>query len=433
MRSLRRRLLISLWGSVGAIAVISAGVAYIKINSQARALLDDQLQQVAKIVALQTARAPAASPEDSDIEVAIWDGAGTLQYASSPRMRSMLGASSGLSDTLIGNEPYRLYTYVSDGRHIEVAQPIDVRDDQAEAAALAALLPLLVLMPVLGVVIALVLRTLLKPIKEVAAVVSRRNTFADEALASQGLPKEILPLVEEINRLLARQRAAALRERTFIEDAAHALKTPLAALQLQADVLDGSTDPHERSNRLEDLRAGIRRAVHLSEQLLSLARSESSSEAFAQEADVDGALRQVHGIYEPAASASGVTLTLKACSGSTIRGESRDLMLIVSNLLDNALRYGRPGSQVEVAVECDDRMVCIEVRDEGKGIPPEQLTRVFERFARVPGDASTGSGLGLATVRTLATKLGGSVALHNRSDGRNGVIARVMLPYIQVR
>jgi two-component system OmpR family sensor kinase len=429
MRSLRGRLLLSLWIAVCVIAVLSAGVAYVQASHQAKRLLDNQMQEVAAIAVSQsTAAAGAVQDEDSDVEVAVWDHSGALHYSTSPAITRPLTATPGFSEVLIGHERYRLFMRVVDGRHVEVAQPVDARADQAEEAALAALLPMLALMPVLALVIALVIRAQLRPVKELAALVARRDTFASTPLPCAALPAEVQPLVQDINRLLARQNEAAQRERHFIADAAHALRTPLAALQLQSDVLDGSSDPVERAARLADLRAGIQRASRLSEQLLSLARVESSLDLTGEGADVNQTLQDLRELYEPTASAAGVTLDLSGRSRGVIRGAPRHVILICSNLLDNALHYSRSGGRVQLRADNSDAGVRIEVWDEGPGLPEEELQRVFERFYRAPGAVSNGSGLGLATVDALVRQLGGRISLHNRAD-RSGLIARVVLPF----
>jgi two-component system OmpR family sensor kinase len=418
-----------LWIAVSVIAVLSATVAYFEVRREAKELLDDQLQQIAAVAVSQsTAATGAIKNEDNDIEVAVWDRSGALQYSSSPAMTKPLSAAPGFSEVRIGQDPYRVYARILDGRHVEVAQPVDVRNDQAEEAALAALLPMLILMPVLAIIIGLVIRRQLRPVKDLAALVARRDTFVSAPLPVAELPTEVRPLVEDINRLLARQTEAAQRERHFIADAAHALRTPIAALQLQIDVLDGSADPAERAARLADLRAGVQRASRLSEQLLSLARAESSLDFAAQGADVNDTLRDIRELYEPAASAAGVTLDLSGRAGGVIRGAPRQLILICSNLLDNALRYTRSGGKVELRTADSEGGLRIEVWDEGPGLPENELERVFERFYRAPGDGSTGSGLGLATVETLVRQLGGHISLHNRAD-RSGLIARVVLPF----
>src|SRR5215470_1810242 len=131
MRSLRGRLLLSLWIAVSVIAVLSAAVAYHQVRRQARELLDDQLQQIAAVAVSQsTAATGAIKNEDNDIEVAVWDRSGALQYSSSPAMTKPLSGAPGFSEVLIGQDRYRLYARLIDGRHVEVAQPLDLRDDQ---------------------------------------------------------------------------------------------------------------------------------------------------------------------------------------------------------------------------------------------------------------------------------------------------------------
>jgi signal transduction histidine kinase len=428
VKSLRRRLLVALWIAVCIVGALSAGIAYLQVSQQARGLLDNQLEQVAQLVA---GRGPpserAAVDEDSDIEVGTWQPDGTLQYASSPLLKRPRATAPGFSDVILGAEPYRLYAAQVGALHVEVAQPADARDDQAEAAALSALLPILLLMPVLAIVIALVIRSLLQPVRELAASVARRDPFAAAPLEARRLPSEVVPLVEEINKLLARQREAAQRERTFIADAAHALRTPLAALQLQADVLDGSTEPGERAARLAELRAGIQRATRLSGQLLELAHTESDQPLDAAAVDLDAALQDVHALYDPAASLASIALTLEAHSQAQVHTDARRLLLIVGNLLDNALRYTPAHGRIEVRALRSGAMATVEVSDQGPGIPATEIPRVFERFRRAPEDSRAGSGLGLATVQSLVRQLGGSVSLHNRADGA-GLVARVCLP-----
>lgn len=431
MKSLRRRLLISLCIAVSVVGTVLAGIAYRQVNHQAKDLLDNQLAQIASIVAAQSVASPRPPrTDDNDIEVAVWSADGKLHYSSTPLMRVPLTTKPGFTEINLAGEPYRVYSTLIAGRHIEIAQPVDTRDDQAEAAALAAFLPMLVLLPVLAIVIAFVIRALLQPVRAVAAAVARRDTFAREALEAQALPAEVAPLVEEINRLLERQNEAVQRERHFIADAAHALRTPLAALQLQADVLDGSDDPNERAARLAELRAGIQRAARLSDQLLSLARIESTEDTNTQTVDVDATLQEMQALYGPAARPRSITLRFDAHSNARVRGGPGRLILICSNLLDNALRYTPAGGRIELLAGAEGGAARIEIWDEGPGLKPDQLERVFERFYCAPDSESTGSGLGLATVESLVRQLGGRVSLHNRTD-RRGLIARVILPRAQ--
>jgi two-component system, OmpR family, sensor kinase len=427
MSSLRWRLMLLLSIAVCVVGVAAAALSYHQVSAEAKELLDQQLQQIANIVAEQTVPRPdPLRSEDSDIDVAVWNADGTLQYSSITRTNVPRTVANGFSEITLKGEPYRVYAADLAGRHIEVAQPVDVRDDQAEAAAGAALLPALILLPVLAIVIALVTRALLQPVRSIAEAVSRRDALTREPLDARGLPQEVVPLIDEINRLLQRQNAALLREQEFIADAAHALRTPLAALQLQADVLEGSQDPEERAARLAALRQGIRRTSHLSDQMLSLARIDSGSASEGQSVIVDATLHDVAALYEGAMNAAGVTLTLSAKSRAEILCDRRSVLLICTNLFDNALRHTPSGGRIEMVADTEDDWARVEIRDQGPGLAEDQLERVFLRFYQVPGQ-SGGSGLGLSMVASLVRRCGGRVTLENRTD-RKGLIARVLLP-----
>jgi two-component system, OmpR family, sensor kinase len=428
VKSLRRRLIVTLWIAVTCVGAASAVIAYLQVSYQARVLLDSQLEQLAALAAgRDTLSVPRTKDGDNDIEVSTWRRDGTLEYASTPLLRTQHASKPGFSEIVLAGQPYRLYAGQIGELHVEVAQPVDVREDQAWAAALAALLPILLLVPLLAIVIALVIRALLQPVRALAGAVARRNAFAAEPLQARGLPLEVAPLVEEINKLLERQRDATQRERDFIADAAHALRTPLAALQLQADVLEGSADPTERASRLADLRSGIQRAARLSAQLLALARTDSDAPLEISAVDLDAALGEAHALYAPAASQAAIELAIDAHSYAQVRADQRGLLLIVGNLLDNALRYTPAHGRVELRAQRNGGSATVEVRDQGPGIAETELPRVFERFRKRADDARSGSGLGLATVQGLVRQLGGTVSLHNRADG-HGLIARVSLP-----
>lgn len=429
MMSIRRKLTVTLWVAVSVVGAVAALIAYRVVDDEARELLDNQLRAVASVVAAQAraSRGPAVRDKEQAIEMAIWGPDGALEYASTDLLATPV-ANPGFVDTTLGKERYRVFSQWVDRRRIEVAQTVDIREDQAEAAALAAFLSVCVLLPLLSIVIAFVIRAQLKPVHEIAESVSRRDALETGALQAQGLPQEIVPLVEEINRLLQRQSDAVQRERSFIADAAHALRTPLAALQLQVDVLKGSGDPQERAARLLDLKAGIARASRLSQQLLSLARIEAAVGTGDSGIDVGEALAEQRRLYAPIAASAHVHLDIREPRGSSnVRCDPGSFMLICGNLLDNAIRYTPRDGHIDLQARLEGPKWLIEIRDEGPGLPAELLERVFERFFRAPGDASAGTGLGLATVKGLVARLGGHIELRNRTD-RSGLVVTLELP-----
>lgn len=413
---------------VGAAAAL---VAYRVVNSEARELLDNQLRKVANVIAAHAFASTHPIPRrDQDMEMAIWGPGGKREYASTDLLVAPT-AGPGFAELTLGGARYRVFSQQVDGRRIEVAQAIDVQQGQAKAVALAAFLSICVLLPLLSVVIAFVIRAQLKPVQAIAEAVSQRAALATGALQSQSLPEEIAPLVEEINRLLDRQVEAVQRERHFIVDAAHALRTPLAALQLQADVLEGSRNPLERSARLLDLEAGIARATRLSQQLLSLARIEAAVDHGRTGIAVNEALDELQRLYEPTTTAARIRFEVRKLRvPAAIRSDSRSFMLICGNLLDNALRYTPAEGRIEVVARADGPAVLFEILDEGPGLPPGLLDRVLERFYCAPGDPHAGTGLGLATVKSLLVQLGGRIELRNRAD-RPGLAARVWLPQVE--
>jgi two-component system OmpR family sensor kinase len=425
MTSLRRRLLLSTGLAIVVVGLGCATVAYRLVSDETRTLLDDQLTQIARLAAQTVDGSEIPGRGDEDIVVSVWGSDQRLKFSTATGLDLPLLAV-GFTEVTLKGEPYRVYSTLIAGRHIAVAQPVDIRDDQAEAAALAAFVPLLVLMPVLGIVLALVIRAQLNPVRQLAAQVAQRDPFERAGLVASGLPAEVAPLVDEINRLLARQNAAAQRERQFVADAAHALRTPLAALQLQADVLEGAANPSEYAVRFADLRAGIRRAAHLSDQLLQVARSKPSADSERLPLEVDRVLNEVVDLYQPAAAAAGIRLHLSSETHATVRADVRRLLLIFGNLVDNALRYTPAGGEVQLRAQRAGDTVQVEVQDQGPGLSESDLTRVFEPFYRAAGDQSGGSGLGLATVDNLVKELGGHVRLCNRDDG-GGLLACVTL------
>jgi two-component system OmpR family sensor kinase len=297
----------------------------------------------------------------------------------------------------------------------------------AATAAFTAFLPVVLLIPMLGLLIGMVIRRQLHPLSNTARAVAARSPLALDPLPVNGLPAEIRPLIDQINRLLARVAVSNQNEQRFIADAAHALRTPLAALQLQADVLDGSQDVVERAARVAELRAGIRRTVRLSHHLLVLARSESAHSSPRLSTAADRAISEAFNVYGPIAAARGVELCQVASCTAEVAADPRDLAQLLGNLLDNALRYTAAGGRVAVSATAEADGVLIEVTDEGPGLPESELEKVYQRFYRSPGDSTEGSGLGLAVVRGIVERLHGRIQLANRTD-RSGLIARLWLP-----
>lgn len=450
MKSLRRGLTTWLCVAVAAVGALCVGVGNWQARRETQSQLDYQMEQVARILAAQDFSGPRQSdtPEDpeilpqvyihhdneDDLIVVVRDSAGRVLYAS----KSNRHIPGGLLPPLgllgfhvrdFGTGPYRVFSAQSNGLGIEVALSMDVISEVEGGVALATLLPIVLLLPVLALVIGFVIRRHVAPLDAAAAALAQRPASSFEDLPVADLPAEVRPMVEEINRLMRRLETTVIREKQFVTDAAHALRTPLTALQLQVDVLDGGRDAEEKAVRLADLRTGLRRIIRLSEQLLSLARNESAAGVIDEKADLRQGLEDVSQLYADAARAREVRIQIESDASVLVPGSLRGLGLILGNLVENAIRYAPARTAVSIRTSVAGGRARIEVWDEGVGLPPSELERVFERFYRVPGDTSNGSGLGLSTVDSIVRQLGGSVWLENRTD-TSGLVAIVSLPVV---
>ena len=446
MKSLRRGLTTWLCLAVAGVGALCVAVGDWQARRETQNQLDYQMEQVARILAAQDFSAGLRaqdSPEllprvhlhhdnEDDLLVVVRDAQSQLLYASKSNRHipgGLLPPTGDLGFHIrdFGSGEYRVFSAQSNGLSIEVALSMDMIREVEGGVALATLLPVVLLLPVLALVIGVVIRRHLAPLDSAAAALAQRPAASFEGLPVVNLPAEVRPLVEEINRLMRRLETTVTREKQFVTDAAHALRTPLTALQLQVDVLDGGRDEAEKAARLAQLRTGLRRVIRLSEQLLSLARNESAAGPIDEKTDLGQSLDEVVQLYVDAARARNVQFQVESNAPVSVPGNPRRIALIFGNLVDNAIRYSPVGGPVSVRSSVVGGRARIEVWDEGVGLPPQELERVFERFYRAPGDTSNGSGLGLSTVDSIVRQLGGSVWLENRTD-TSGLVAIVTFP-----
>ncbi|BBW23497.1 TPA: two-component system sensor histidine kinase QseC [Enterobacter kobei] len=316
------------------------------------------------------------------------------------------------------NDEWRFLWLTSpDGKYrVVVGQEWEYRQDMALDVVSSQLTPWLVALPVMLLLLIVLLSRELKPLKKLAQTLRARSPDATDALPIQGVPAEVRPLLDSLNHLFARTQEMMTRERRFTSDAAHELRSPLAALKVQTDVAQLSQDdPQAQEKALTQLHAGIDRASRLVDQLLTLSRLDSldSLDGVEQIAMADLLQSAVMDIYPPAQQA-GIDIRLNINAPEVTRtGQQLLLSLLVRNLLDNATRYSPRGSVVDVTLDARR----FTVRDNGPGISPDALARLGERFYRPPGQDATGSGLGLSIVKRIAALHGMHVALGNAPEG----------------
>jgi two-component system OmpR family sensor kinase len=279
--------------------------------------------------------------------------------------------------------------------------------------ALRILVPVLIAIPLYGVLIWLVVGKGLRPLVDIAGAIRRRAPTSLDPLPESRVP-EVAPMTRELNALLERLRLAIETQRRFTADAAHELRSPLTALQVQLDLVERAATPEAAREAIAALRGAIRRAARLVDQLLTMARLEpdAAAETFVP-VDLAAVAATVAADYEPLAEAKRVELRLGELQSAMVRGQPSALHALVRNLVDNALRYTPAGGRVTLAV----RGTVLEVEDTGPGIPAAERERVLDRFYRMPGSSAEGSGLGLAIVRQAAQAHGAELSLGEPERG----------------
>lgn len=324
------------------------------------------------------------------------------------------------------DDSWRLVWLTSpDGRYrIVVGQEWDYRRDMALGMVTGQLVPWLATLPVLMLLIALMVGRELRPLRAVAAGLRRRAPDDATPLDARQVPTEVRPLVDALNALFARINALLVRERRFTSDAAHELRSPLAALRVQTEVVQlAGDDAPMREHALDNLTVGIDRATRLVDQLLTLSRLDSLSDlAELTPIDWNDLVTMTLAEQDRQAHAAGVMLRYEHRGTPPPRqGETLLLSLLLRNLLDNAVRYTPQGGVVTVTLS--ERSLTVE--DDGPGVTAEHLARLGERFYRPPGQEQTGSGLGLSIVQRIAGLHGLQISFANRSAG--GFVARLAL------
>lgn len=287
-------------------------------------------------------------------------------------------------------------------------------------------LPLLISLPFLFLPAWFSIRLAQGPWRKAMADLATRGPHDLRPLPIEGRPRELAAMFTRINALLARVNDSAQRERAFIADAAHELRTPLAAMRVNVEALQRQAGDPRRQQLLEGIISGNARATRLVSQLLRLMRSDATAGEQAERLCFDVLLQERMAALSGIADAAGVELEMSGASGLLLEGRRESLVSLVDNLLDNAIKYSPAQGKVLADVRLEDGCVVLRIADQGPGIAPALRGRVFDRFFRDPGQSQAGSGLGLAIVRAVVEQHGGSVALD--AAGSMGLCVTVRLP-----
>jgi len=333
----------------------------------------------------------------------------------------------GFRTRAFAGRDWRVFTLHSGEVWIQVAERDDVRSELSEKLALASATPLIAGIPLLLVLLSLLIRYGLEPLSALARQVAAREPDSVTPLQVSRTPAEIAPLIDALNGLLARGREVLERERRFTADAAHELRTPLAALKVHAQNAERATSRAEREASLQRVLQGIERTVHLAEQMLAYSRAVVPPEVDRLErVALRPLLAEAVEFVQPPALERRVTVALDAepsAQDIAVRGDRQKLLSLVINLLDNAVRYGPAGGCVRLELRREGAAAALAVIDTGPGIPRELRARAFESYYRIAGSAGAGSGLGLAIVKEVAEAHRASVAIEDGAEGHGTRVA----------
>lgn len=426
--SLNKRLLALALATVAAVWLGASVFTYYDAREEFDEILDAHLAQTASLLIVQTSHemdeietehAPLLHKYSRRVAFQIWEGGQVLRlHSANAPAQALARREQGFSDSVIGGVGWRVFSTWDDSRTnlIHVAERIEVRDELARGIAANLLKPLLFSLPLLALLLWAAIARGLKPLVKLTGEVALREPDSLAPLDAGAVPREVMPLIERLNSLFVRIEASMQKEKRFTADAAHELRTPVAAIKAQAQVARNASGDAERNHALDNAILGCDRAAHLIEQLLTLARIDTLGDAIAGSCQLRNIATEVISEIAPSALAREVQLELTAGDEVAVRGNAVLLRILLRNLIDNAVRHTLPGTSVQVSVINKPGQVYLSVSDNGPGIAKEEITRVAERFYRPLGTRASGSGLGLSIVKRIAEVHGASLNIEALAD-----------------
>jgi two-component system OmpR family sensor kinase len=415
--SIQHKLSVSLSLAIFGIAVVAGVFSFVSAFNEAHELQDDTLRQVAALFDRQhmplTHPVDESRPEDSDPESRV-----IVQYladgnkAAGVPLPLPLTLSDGLHTLDVSGEPFRvLVKTMTNGKRIAVAQETGVRNEIARDSALRTLMPFLILVPVLLLIVANIVRKLFRPLAALSMKIDQRNEQELHPVEAQHLPVEVRSFVVAINRMLARVAQSMDAHRRFVADAAHELRSPLTAMSLQAQRLAEAEMSNLARERLATLQRGIERGRNLLDQLLTLAKVQALPDLPKAPISVQGIYRRVLEDLIPLAEAKRIDVGVEGKQDAQVMVSELDMIAVVKNLVDNAIRYTPEGGRVDLSVTALEGCAVLGIRDNGPGIPLAERERIFDPFYRTLGSDQIGSGLGMSIVKTVADRIGAEIQL----------------------
>lgn len=331
----------------------------------------------------------------------IWyKGALVTQSANAVQFKNF-EAPPGFSDQRINAKPWRFFAFADPQKdlRVETAERYAIRYELIYQLMLSLLVPLVLFIPAMLLIIWIGVRKSLRPVVTLSGAVDARHSDDLAPIEVNGIPAEVIPLVHALNRLFQRISDSFRRERDFTDHAAHELRTPLAAMKTQTQVLmKKAGQMPDCADSLDNLNATIDRATHLIEQLLSLARVQGEEFSLRQ-VNLSECLYDVVDDCRPLLQSRHQVIKTDIADDIIINGHADSLMILIRNILDNAMKYTPEGGAIAVSLTGQGLLA---IADTGPGLSQADKSRVFGRFIRADKTGQTGSGLGLSIAQSIA-------------------------------
>ncbi|MDP1638129.1 MAG: ATP-binding protein [Candidatus Nitrotoga sp.] len=427
--SLKQRLLVLALTAITLVWLGATAFTYHNAREEFDEVLDAHLAQAAALLVVQsshdldeleTEHAPLLHKYARRVAFQVWDKGHQLRlHSANAPQQPLANEERGFSDHTIDGHRWRVFSTWNESAEflIQVAERADVRDELARGIAGNLLKPLFISLPLLALLLWIAVARGLRPLDKLTREVEQRAPDNLAALDASSAPREVVPLIERLNRLFTRIEASMQKERRFTADAAHELRTPVAAIKAQAQVARAASSEAERNHALDNAILGCDRAAHLIEQLLTLARIDTLGNDVTEACQLRVIAAEVIAAIAPAALSQHVQLELTEGAEVEVRCNPVLLRILLRNLIDNAVRHTQPGTSVWVSINNQQGLACLSVNDNGPGIPEAELARVSERFYRPIATSASGSGLGLSIVNRIAEIHGASLRIAPQISG----------------
>lgn len=428
--SIQLKLSFTLFLAIFVVAVIAGIFSYAAAFDEAHELQDGTLQQVAALFDRQhlppfpTGNDERTKDIDETSRVVVQylaDGDKAIGLEDEDRRLPIpVTLPDGLHTLELAGESFRvLVKSTALGERIAVAQETDVRDEISRDHALHTLISLLILVPVLLLIIADLVRKMFQPLLALSAEIDQRTEQDLQPVEEDLVLVEVRPFIVAINRLLNRVSQSIDAQHRFIADAAHELRSPLTAMSLQAERLAGAEMSAQARQRLIDLQRGIERGRKSLDQLLTLAKAQAIIDEPKSSISVQSIYRRVLEDFLPLAESKNIDIGVEGDQDAKILMSEFDLITVVKNIVDNAIRYTPNGGKIDLSVSVRDGLATMVIKDSGPGISADEYPRIFEPFYRILGNGQVGSGLGLSIVKAIADRTGAEVRLAYSDEERH--------------